>query len=119
MQANNVRLNSHQKAVLVIIKSSATPKVAAEDIHSCQNLYAAAKLLQQVGAIQFTETAVSLTPEGEDLAKQSNLLDDLGNVTTQGKVYLKLSKHDSASPEESTDQPTVGESLMASLLSSS
>lgn len=118
MVVNNVKPTAHQKTVLAIIASSATPKIAAEDLTSNPNTKEAADLLVQLGAVSVENGEAVLTQVGDQLARDENIIDEMGGLTPNGTVYLKMFQKNKVSDDTTEELPSVAESatLIAELL---
>jgi hypothetical protein len=79
-----VRLTDNQKRVMTMIISSATEKLAAENISAGRQLITARDILAKLGLIEFRDGYAALTPEGEKLLKDYNLIDEMGELTDEG-----------------------------------
>lgn len=113
MKSSNVRLNSHQKTVLAIVAYAPTAKVAAEDIVKNANLRQAAQTLATLGALAYDDAAATITQVGSELSVDENITDELGELTTNGQMYLKVFQQNTPQVEA---EPVVTESLLADLL---
>lgn len=114
MKTNQVRLNAHQKTVLVILSHSTTPRVAAEELAQTPNLRTAANTLSKLGALTYTDTEASLTDAGRQLSVEENLTDETGTLTTNGQVYLKMFQRLDAKASLTDD--TIREGVLVQLL---
>ena len=84
---STVRLTENQKKVMTRIVASATEKLAAEEISKGRNLVAARDMLVKLGMIEFREGHAALTSDGEQVMKDSNLIDDMGSLTEEGNKF--------------------------------
>ena len=82
-----VRLTDNQKKVMTMILSSATEKLAAENISAGRQLITARDILSKLGLIEFRDGYAALTPEGEKLLKDYNLIDDMGELSDEGSKF--------------------------------
>jgi hypothetical protein len=80
-----VSLTANQKRVLAKIAAAPTPKVAGEEISGDQNLAGARDQLAHLGAIEFVAGEASMTDKGQQLARDSNVVDDSGQLTPDGE----------------------------------
>lgn len=120
MRVDSVRPTDHQKAVLAIIASSPTSKVAAEEVTKDPNTKEAADILTKLGAVTFDGVDLAFTDVGEQLAQDENIVDMSGALTTAGTFYLKYSQHaDQYSQEDQPEEtlPMESYSLVKELLS--
>lgn len=113
MRLDNIKLNSHQKTVLAIVCSAATPTVAASDVVRTSNLNAAALLLDKLGIIVYNSKIAEITEYGGEIAVEENITDANGQLTTNGTVYLKMA---SMILSGDVNQGPVAESLLLQLL---
>jgi len=97
-----VRLTNTQKEVMTRIIAAPTEKLAAEQIMDGRNMIAARDILIDLRLIVADHKAAVVTPEGEQVMKDYNLLDEQGQLTDEGTTY--------AYDEE--DQPVATESLI-------
>jgi hypothetical protein len=96
-----IRLTNTQKEVMTRIIAAPTEKLAAEQIMKGRNKIAARDILIDLQLIEADHKAALVTPEGIQVMKDYNLLDDQEQLTDEGSTY--------AYDEE--DQP-VAESLL-------
>lgn len=101
-QLSTIVLSSNQKKVLAKIIASATPKLAGEAINGDRNLVAAREQLAKLGAIEFVGSEASVTDIGERLAREENLIDEMGELTTDGQAFAQASSN---TPAESGSAP--------------
>jgi len=97
-----VRLTSNQKKAMTRIVASATEKVAAEEVSKGRGLVAARDLLVKLGMIEYRDGYAALTTDGEQLLKDSNLIDDMGSLTEEGNKFAY----------EEGEEPMATESLI-------
>lgn len=100
-----VRLTDNQKKVMTRIVSAPTEKLAAETISKGRQLVTARDILDKLGMIEFRDGSATLTSDGEQLLKDYNLIDDMGELTDEGSEF--------AFDEE--DQPIATESLLKTI----
>lgn len=117
MITNNIRPTSHQKTVLAIVASSPSSKVAAEYIMQNPNTKEAADLLVQIGVLTLDNNEAALTDSGQQLAIDENIIDEMGELTSNGTMYLKMFQKNQSDSESGDDAP-IGEcvSLIVELL---
>jgi len=82
-----VRLTDNQKKVMTMIISSATDKLAAENISTGRQMITARDILVKLKLIEFRDGYAALTQDGEQLMKDSNLIDDMGELTDEGSKF--------------------------------
>ena len=82
-----VRLTDNQKKVMTRIVSSATEKLAAQEISKGRKFITARDILDKLGMIEFRDGSAALTPQGETLMKDYNLIDDMGQLTDEGSTF--------------------------------
>ena len=95
---STIHLSDTQKAVLSKIIGSATPETALEEISDGRNMVAARDILQKLGLIEVTDRDASITDEGNEVMKDENLVDDMGELTQDGQQYSQVKK-----PEDMKD----------------
>jgi hypothetical protein len=100
-----IRLTDNQKKVMTRIVASATEVLAAEEISKGRQLVTARDLLVKLGLIEFHAGSATLTPEGEKIMKDTNLTDDMGELTEDGNKFAY----------EEGKEPMATESLIKTL----
>jgi len=100
-----VRLTNNQKKVMTRIIAAATEKVAAEEVSKGRGLVAARDLLVKLGMIEYRDGYAALTTDGEQVLKDSNLIDDMGSLTEEGNKFAY----------EEGQEPMATESLIKSV----
>jgi hypothetical protein len=86
---STIHLTQNQQLVLALIASSKDkPATAAINVSTGQNLVAARNMLMKFGVISYTPSKAMLTPKGEQLAKDNDLIDDAGTITEKGNNLL-------------------------------
>jgi len=109
----NVHLSDAQKLVMAKIKAAANANVAAEQARNSTNLAAAQKSLSKLGLVQVDDTGATLTDKGIKTMTDENLMDESGELTTEGQRYADakdleaLSKKDTEQPSEEPVAPDV------------
>lgn len=89
---STIRPTKNQLTVLAIIAASKDhPAKAAGEISGNANLVGARNTLMNLAAIEFTDASAKLTPTGEQLAKDQNIIDDSGQLTDEGNKLLPSS----------------------------
>ncbi len=76
-----------QKAVLTKIKSAPTPEVAATEISKGNHLLTARDMLVKLNLITVDNNKAEITSQGEDVMKNQNLVDDMGELTDEGQKH--------------------------------
>lgn len=112
----NIHLSDTQKVVLTKIIASATPTTAHEAISDGRNLVEARNLLAKLGLIQFDQGTAAVTPEGEEVMRDENLIDEMGQLTPDGEQYsqvedpndLRDEKQGVAPPDAGAPEQPVG-----------
>lgn len=77
----------HQKAVLSKTVAAATPQVAASEISKDQHLLTSRDMLVKLGLLTVQDNQAEVTPQGIEIMRNQNLLDDAGNLTPEGEKY--------------------------------
>ncbi|TFG96306.1 hypothetical protein E4H12_11360 [Candidatus Thorarchaeota archaeon] len=114
---STVSLTSNQKRVLAKIVASPTPTVAGEEISGDQNLIAARDQLVKLGAVEFVGSEASMTDNGQQIARDANIVDEAGQLTPDGEAlaYTDSQGHEdkdtARQPETSPPQGAPGASL--------
>jgi hypothetical protein len=92
----NIRLTTHQMTILAMILASPEGNVPEEDISHGPNLTTARTLLTKLGLItQDADNRFSVNPQGVEIAKDENIVDDTGQLTELGN---QLAYPDEKSP---------------------
>lgn len=83
----NLRLTNFQKQVLAKIKAAPTKKVAGEEISSGEQMVAARNALLKVepSLITFIRGEATITPTGQKVMQDENIIDATGELTETGK----------------------------------
>ena len=84
---SNLRLTVHQKAVLTRALNAPTPRIATDNTTRNSSMVGARDQLAKLGLITFDGANTSITPEGEALMKDENLIDDGGQLTQDGNEF--------------------------------
>ncbi len=84
---NTLRLTDNQKKVMTRIMSSATEKLAAQEISKGRALITARDILVKLQMIDFRDGYAALTSDGEQLMKDYNLTDETGQLTDDGNEF--------------------------------
>jgi len=66
-----------------------TDKVAGEEISRDANMVAARDVLIKLGYINYNRGRASLTPTGEQLARDEGIWDEMGQLTPQGEEHSR------------------------------
>lgn len=90
---SSVRPTTSQKRVIAKIIASPTPTVAGGQLSADANLVAARNMLAKLGVISVADAEVTLTDVGQQLARDENIVDQMGELTQDGKqlAYTKTS----------------------------
>ncbi len=94
-----LKLTNTQKEVLSKIKAAATPVLALERLTGA-NMQSALETLSSLGILTYDEENVDITEKGEDLMKDYNLIDEMGELTDEGNSFASLNNDN--------DQPPIG-----------
>lgn len=68
-------------------KAAPTPQVAATEISRGQNLLAARDMLVRLGLLSVGDNEAFVTPQGEEIMRNQNLIDETGELTPEGQKY--------------------------------
>lgn len=79
----------HQRMVLAKIVSSATDKIAGEEVSRSEKLVTARDILADIGVITYTMGRASITPKGEQMMKDEGITDEMGKLTDQGEKWSR------------------------------
>ena len=101
----NVHLSDAQKLVMAKIKAAANANVAAEQARNSTNLAAAQKSLSKLGLVQVDDTGATLTDKGIKTMTDENLMDESGELTTEGQKYADAKDLEALSKKD-TEQPS-------------
>ncbi len=89
----NVRLTKHQKAIIAMIVAAPEGIVPDEDISKDRNHVAARDTLFKVGLIdKSADNEYSVTEKGMDVAKEENIVNDMGSLTPEGEKFAYVSE---------------------------
>lgn len=104
-----VHLSDYQKKVLAIVKASATPQVAFEELQKQppeeeQNIIGARDMLQKLGLVEIGPHSLEITPSGEKVMQDEYLVDEMGELTDEARKFL-----DDASGNQEADTQQQGE----------
>lgn len=105
-----VQLNATQKAILATIASSPTPEMAFENCNGVQSFVIARNALRTLGLVRISAASMSLTDAGQDALITNNIVDDMGELTEDGKKLVD------ALQQEKTQQTTESYSLLSGFL---
>lgn len=78
-----------QRELLVKVYTSATPTVAFEIANSNQNNRANKDILIRLGILEERDGEVIVTENGEQIARDEDLIDDEGGVSPLGQEYVE------------------------------
>lgn len=108
-----IRLSGVQKSVLAKIVAAATPEVGYEQISNGRNFVAARDILKKLGLIDFSEGTASMTEAGNKVMKDENLMDDTGQLTSDGQSYVEAeTPNDIKKPQAGTADPLADPEAM-------
>lgn len=85
-----IHLSDIQKETLAKVKAAASPEMAWETIYkgpddTDNNMAGARDVLGDLGLLTIGEGTIELTSKGEDVMRGANLLDDMGELTDEGR----------------------------------
>lgn len=88
-----LHLSDIQKEVLAKVKAAPNPQLAWEEISDAasnvdQNLAAARDVLGNLGLLMVGDGVLEVTEKGEEVMKDSNLLDDMGELTDDAQQFI-------------------------------
>jgi len=102
---NTVNLTNTQQGVLIDIKISPTPEVAYETTNGSDHSVYARNSLRTLGLIQVGDNRAALTPTGERVVVNYNLIDDTGQMTDRGQeIYTAYKAENKRDVLQSNDQ---------------
>lgn len=87
-----LRPTRHQKEVLAKIRGAATPETAAANVSQDAHLVAARDLLVKLGLIEVQDGQASITPRGEEVMRNQNLIDETGQLTPEAQQMVSGAK---------------------------
>lgn len=103
-----IRLTQTQRQVIAkIVASQDVPARAASEISTSQNLITARNMLMKLGVITYSTDSAALTPKGENLAREQNVIDETGNLTDEGNSVLGLEQTPTDQPPAETPLETL------------
>lgn len=98
-----IRLTQTQLQVIAkIVASQDVPARAAQEISNSQNLITARNMLMKLDVITYSIDNAALTPKGENLAREQNVVDETGNLTDEGNRLLDIQQ---PSPPQTDSTP--------------
>jgi hypothetical protein len=85
------RLTDTQKMVLLAIHTSPTPETAYQSVLGSQQLISARNQLKSMGLILMndSEGRAAVSDEGAEVLANSNMTDDIGEITQDGEALLQ------------------------------
>jgi hypothetical protein len=78
----------NQKKVLAIIIAAPTSVVALANISTNPNIVAARDMLVKLGVIQLIDGGAIITDSGTKIAKDENIIDEVGELTPSGTALV-------------------------------
>lgn len=106
---NSISLTNNQMGVLITVKISPTPEVAYENTNGSESSVYARNSLRTLGLLQVGSNKTALTPAGEQVLINYNLVDETGQMTDHGQQeyndYVD-NKTDTTDAEDSATNPT-------------
>jgi len=86
MRTENIHLTTNQKSIIATIIQSDGAGVADDTLASSPNLEGALRQLIKLKMVRNSERDLYvLTPTGEKFAKNENIIDDSGSLTSDGE----------------------------------
>lgn len=104
---NTVRPTHHQKLVMAIVATAATPKAAIDRILGNTQLVAARDMLAKLGAVTFAGDHIDLTDAGMQLARDEALIDDAGQPTPNAEQIVNGAQSQSPAAPIPTQSPEI------------
>lgn len=99
---NSINLTNNQMGVLITVKISPTPEVAFENTNGSEASVYARNSLRTLGLLRVGGNKVVLTPSGEQVLTNYNLVDETGQMTEHGQNEY----NDYLDNKTETDVPT-------------
>lgn len=96
----NLRLTDFQKKVLTKVHVSPTETVAGEEISQSRNLVAARRLLVRLGLVNYIDGKATVTDDGMRVMREENLIDEMGELTDEGRKYAFDEEDQQTEPTE-------------------
>ena len=90
-----------QKHIMLLIKTAPTEKVAYENVSHGRQKIAARDLLARLGLIVYDNDEAEVTPEGEKLMQDYNLIDEMGEPTEEGEEIINKHQEEEETKMES------------------
>lgn len=92
-----IHLSDIQKEVLAKVKASPTSQVAWEEVTNAahdvdQNFAAARDVLGNLGLLEVGDGTLEVTNKGEDVMRDENLTDDMGELTDEGRTLASIDR---------------------------
>lgn len=86
---STIRPTQNQLVVLAtIIANKNHPAQAANDLSTNENIVAARNILMKLNVITYSDTSANLTSQGEQLAKDYDIMDEAGELTEKGQQLV-------------------------------
>lgn len=114
-----IHLSDIQKEVMAKVKTAPTEQVAWEEISNTaseidQNFAAARDMLGDLGLLTIGDGELSVTDKGEEVMKDENLVDEMGELTDEG-LALADTERGEHPPEGIEGFPTESLSLLRTI----
>lgn len=92
-----LHLSDIQKEVLAKVKAAPTPHLAWDEISGSatdvdENLATARDVLGNLGLLSVGDGVLEVTPKGEEVMKDENLIDDMGELTDTGRELADIER---------------------------
>ncbi len=104
---NTVNLTNTQMGVLIIVKLSPTPEVAYENTNGSEKSVYARNSLRTLGLLRIGNNKIILTPAGDQVILNYNLIDETGKMTERGQKEYDEYKINNPHSEDSTIEPST------------
>lgn len=103
----NIQLSQAQKLILSkLMLPEKTPLTSYEQVSSGRNMVANRDTLVQLGMITVGDNTAEITDKGQNAARNENLVDDMGTLTSQGETYAYAKDlNDIADMDQQNNEP--------------
>ena len=103
-----LHLSNIQKEVLAKVKASPNGHIAWEEITKAsenfdQNFSSARDVLGNLGLLKVGEGTLEITEKGEEVMRDENIVDDMGELTDNGRQLSSINRTEPSSETRTSD----------------
>ncbi len=103
-----LQLSSIQKYILIVAQITDNPAAAFNMLNNTPNVIEACKILNAMGLVELNKEGITLTPEGNNILVNNNLVDENGQLTANANDIISKYKITPPTTSTPTENP-VGE----------